>query len=59
MVVPRPGTDPAPGDVLGFLNGKLARYKIPKSVVFAIELPRNATGKVAKASLQELYGGKQ
>jgi fatty-acyl-CoA synthase len=59
VVVPRPGTDPAPGDVLGFLNGKLARYKIPKSVVFAIELPRNATGKVAKASLQELYGGKQ
>jgi malonyl-CoA/methylmalonyl-CoA synthetase len=34
---------------------KLAPYKAPKRVVFAIELPRNAMGKVQKAALRETY----
>ncbi len=42
-------------DVLAFCDGKLARYKIPKSVVFAEALPRNAMGKVIKAELYERY----
>ena len=36
------------GRVLGFLDGRLARYKIPKSVQFADRLPRTATGKILK-----------
>ncbi len=40
-------------DVLAYLDGKVARYKIPKAVTFAADLPRNAGGKVQKAVLRE------
>lgn len=42
-------------DVLEFCHGKLARYKIPKSIVFVDSLPRNAAGKVLKRQLRERY----
>jgi fatty-acyl-CoA synthase len=42
--------------LLSFLDGRIARYKIPKSVVFTDALPRNATGKLIKTRLLELYG---
>jgi fatty-acyl-CoA synthase len=44
-------------ELLDFLPGRLAKYKIPKSVVFAPELPRSGAGKVLKARLRESYGG--
>jgi fatty-acyl-CoA synthase len=44
-------------EVIEFCQGKLARYKIPKSVVFVDALPRTAAGKVLKRELQKLYGG--
>ena len=34
----------------------IARYKLPKRVVFVDELPRNTMGKVQKAMLRSLYG---
>ncbi|MEE8394219.1 MAG: AMP-binding protein [Rhodospirillales bacterium] len=37
------------------LDGKLARFKIPKRVFFIDELPRNAMGKVQKAQLRERF----
>ncbi len=37
------------------MDGSLARFKQPKRVLFAAELPRNAMGKVQKALLRELY----
>jgi fatty-acyl-CoA synthase len=43
-------------DVLRALDGKLARYKIPKSVVFAPELPRNASGKVVRDEVKRRFG---
>lgn len=36
------------------LSGRLAKYKIPKSVVFLDALPRNAAGKVLKNRLREM-----
>jgi len=36
------------------LEGRLARYKIPKSVVFVDEMPRTASGKIRKAELRKL-----
>ncbi|MGO4119524.1 acyl-CoA synthetase [Arthrobacter sp. YAF16] len=36
------------------LEGRLARYKIPKSVVFVAEMPRTASGKIRKADLRKL-----
>ncbi|WP_326628130.1 long-chain fatty acid--CoA ligase [Nonomuraea fuscirosea] len=57
LVVPRPGATAAPEELLKHLDGRLARYKIPKYVEFVAELPKNAAGKLLKAPLRELYGG--
>lgn len=38
-----------------FCQDKLARYKIPKKVIFADALPYSAYGKVEKAKLKEKY----
>ena len=35
-----------------YVKENLARYKVPREVVFLEELPRNATGKVLKRELQ-------
>ena len=43
--------------VIAFCQDKLARYKIPKSVVFTDRLPRNAAGKVLKRELQLNFRG--
>ncbi len=51
-VVPREGAALAAEDVVGFLDGRLARYKFPRGVVFAEALPRNAMGKLQKAALR-------
>ena len=51
VVVLRNGAAADPDRILGFLDGRLARYKIPKSVVFTGALPRNGAGKVIKSQL--------
>jgi fatty-acyl-CoA synthase len=56
IVVLRPGTEVTEEEILGFLDGRLARYKIPKSVRFTGSLPRTATGKILKKSLRETHG---
>ncbi len=56
VVTRRPGARIGEGDVLAALEGQLARYKLPKRVVFVDELPRNTMGKVQKAMLRSLYG---
>jgi malonyl-CoA/methylmalonyl-CoA synthetase len=38
-----------------FLKEQLAPYKVPRSIVFADELPRNALGKVLKAAVKENF----
>ena len=52
IVVLRPGAVAGERDLLEFLDGRIARYKIPKSIRFAAELPRTATGKIAKKVLR-------
>jgi fatty-acyl-CoA synthase len=42
--------------ILSHLDGRIARYKIPRSFVFVDELPRTASGKIRKADLRRLYG---
>jgi malonyl-CoA/methylmalonyl-CoA synthetase len=41
--------------VLATLEGRLARFKQPKRVIFVADLPRNTMGKVQKAALRETY----
>ena len=40
--------------MLAHLDGRLARYKLPRSVVFVPELPHNASGKLLKSRLREV-----
>jgi len=49
----RPGADAE--SVLAFCRERLARYKLPREVIFVDELPRNPTGKVTKAVLRAPY----
>jgi fatty-acyl-CoA synthase len=55
VVVPREPGGLSAEEVLTFCAGRLARYKIPRTVVFAEALPRNAMGKVLKAELRARY----
>src|SRR5215831_17733339 len=56
VVVLRPGAQASEADLLGFLDGRIARFKVPKSVQFTGELPRTGTGKILKKRLRETHG---
>jgi acyl-coenzyme A synthetase/AMP-(fatty) acid ligase len=43
-------------DLKDHVKKNLARYKVPREIVFLDELPRNATGKVLKRELRERFG---
>jgi fatty-acyl-CoA synthase len=51
----RPGASVTTDDVRAHLDGRLARYKLPKHVVVVDELPRTASGKVRKADLRARF----
>ena len=55
VVVPRPGGEKDAGAILARLRGRLASYKIPKSIDFVEALPRNASGKILKRELRAPY----
>ncbi len=59
VVALRPGAVATEPEVLDFLRGRLAKYKIPKSVVFVDQLPRNATGKLLRTVVRTTYGTRQ
>jgi fatty-acyl-CoA synthase len=54
FVVPQPGGDIRPGDVLAYLETRLARYKLPKTITLMDALPRNGAGKLVKAQLRAM-----
>ncbi|MDX6656758.1 MAG: fatty-acyl-CoA synthase [Solirubrobacteraceae bacterium] len=51
FVVTRDDFELGEADVKAFVKENLARYKVPREVVFLDELPRNPTGKVLKGEL--------
>jgi len=56
IVVVKEGETLTEEQVIDFCRGKLAKFKIPKSVAFVDQLPRTAAGKVLKRQLREEYG---
>jgi fatty-acyl-CoA synthase len=52
FVVARNGTDLTEEAIQGYVKANLARYKVPRDVIFLPELPRNATGKILKRELR-------
>jgi malonyl-CoA/methylmalonyl-CoA synthetase len=57
VVVPRSGSTLDENALRAALEQRLAKYKLPKRIVFVTEMPRNAMGKVQKAALRETYSG--
>ncbi|TPN89951.1 malonyl-CoA synthase [Mesorhizobium sp. CU2] len=55
VVVRKPGATVDAADIAAAIAGRLAKYKHPKKVIFAEELPRNTMGKVQKNVLRETY----
>jgi fatty-acyl-CoA synthase len=54
VVAPKTGSTLTPAAVLQLLEGRIARYKHPKEVVFVGELPKTALGKVRKEDLRRM-----
>ncbi len=55
VVVLRPGQSAGEAELLAFCQGRLAKFKIPKRVVFADSLPYSPYGKIEKVKLREQY----
>jgi acyl-CoA synthetase (AMP-forming)/AMP-acid ligase II len=53
FVVLEEGSDASEDDLKAHVKENLARYKVPREIVFLDELPRNSTGKVLKRELAE------
>jgi fatty-acyl-CoA synthase len=54
FVVKTDGASIGEDDIKTYVREHLARYKVPREVVFLEELPRNPTGKVLKRELREM-----
>ncbi len=59
FVVRREGAQLDGAALAAHLEGRLARYKIPRDWVFVDALPRTPYGKVLKSELQRLYAARQ
>ena len=55
LVVKAPGTDPDPEALITFARTKIAGFKVPKSIDFVTDLPRNPSGKLLKRELRAPY----
>lgn len=49
-----PGAELSLRELTGFLDGRLASFKMPKDLVVLAQLPRNAAGKVTKGALRTM-----
>ena len=56
FIVKAPGTALTPESIVAWCKEAMANYKVPRSIVFVDELPRNSQGKVLKAPLREYQG---
>jgi acyl-CoA synthetase (AMP-forming)/AMP-acid ligase II len=55
LVIRRPGHDVDDGELIRFCRGRLAAYKVPKTIEFVQSFPLVASGKVSKKDLRERY----
>ncbi|CAM2956486.1 acyl-CoA synthetase [Skermania piniformis] len=54
FVVPGPNSNQDAQELKDYVKANLARFKVPRDVVFVDELPRNATGKVLRRQLETM-----
>lgn len=58
VIEPAAGVEPSDGlatELLAFCAGKLAKFKLPKTVDFVAEMPRDPNGKLYKRTLRDPY----
>ncbi|WP_077037579.1 3-(methylthio)propionyl-CoA ligase [Pelomonas sp. KK5] len=55
VVVKKPGVELTREQMLGFFEGRIARWQIPDDVAFVAEIPHTATGKMQKLKLREQF----
>ncbi len=55
FVVLKPGAQTTQEELLDFLRGRLARYKVPKQVRFVEHLPLSGAGKILKRELRRRF----
>ncbi|TIL50815.1 MAG: acyl-CoA synthetase, partial [Mesorhizobium sp.] len=52
----KPGRTATEAEIIDHCNALLARFKMPKAVIFA-EIPKTSTGKIQKFRLREMAKG--
>jgi acyl-CoA synthetase (AMP-forming)/AMP-acid ligase II len=55
VVVPKQGKSPTKDDLLGFMQGRIAKWWLPDDVVLVEEIPHTATGKILKTALRDMF----
>ena len=55
VVVLKADYDPTEQEIIDFCKERLARFKAPKSLEFASEIPKNPAGKILKKQLRSRY----
>ena len=53
----KPGASATREELLGYLNGKIAKWWMPDDVVFTDKIPLGATGKINKLQLRDTFKG--
>jgi fatty-acyl-CoA synthase len=57
VIVLKKGEQATKEDILGFMQGKIAKWWMPDDVVFVDEIPHTATGKIQKITLRQQFKG--
>jgi acyl-CoA synthetase (AMP-forming)/AMP-acid ligase II len=55
VVVLKPGAAADKTSILGFLEGRIAKWWMPDDVVFVPEIPHTSTGKIQKTALRDMF----
>ncbi len=55
VIVLKKGESASKDDILGFMQGKVAKWWMPDDVVFVDEIPHTATGKIQKITLRQQF----
>jgi acyl-CoA synthetase (AMP-forming)/AMP-acid ligase II/NAD(P)-dependent dehydrogenase (short-subunit alcohol dehydrogenase family) len=59
FVALKPGATASADELQAYVRDRLARYKVPREIVFVEQLPRTSTGKLQRTKLAALYEDKE
>ncbi len=57
VVVLKANSAPSEADLINYMSGELASYKVPKRIVFTDSLPKNGMGKIQHFRVKALFQG--